>query len=142
MDIRSKGEAVWELIYMLHTAGFINNPGEVLETILQRERQGGTTLGEGVAILHGRLPDIEEPVVALGILPKDQKVLFGEGQGESVEIIYMVLSPERDPGLHLQVLAAIAKLLSDTDVRTRLRYAKDNMEALSIIREHSDGGNT
>jgi len=73
LDVRSKGETVWELIHILYSAGFIHNPGEALETILQRERQGGTTLGEGIAILHGRIPDIKEPAVALGVLPKVRK---------------------------------------------------------------------
>ncbi|MGB3057805.1 MAG: PTS sugar transporter subunit IIA, partial [Candidatus Omnitrophota bacterium] len=121
LEVESKGEATWELIRTLQSAGFIDNPGKVLEIILQRERQGGITLGEGIAILHGRLPEITEPAVALGILPRDKKVIFEGAEDTPVDIIYMVLSPLEHPELHLQVLAAIARLLSDRDARTRLR---------------------
>jgi Kef-type K+ transport system membrane component KefB/mannitol/fructose-specific phosphotransferase system IIA component (Ntr-type) len=138
-DVHSKGEAIWELIRTLQSAGLVRNPGDVLELILQRERQGGTTIGEGISILHGRLPEIREPVVALGVLPAGQYIEFG-GPGEIlIDIVYMVLSPADQPDLHLQVLAAIAKFLSDSDVRTRLRYAKSELEAMKIIREHSEG---
>ncbi|MGB2660869.1 MAG: PTS sugar transporter subunit IIA [Candidatus Omnitrophota bacterium] len=138
LDVRSKGEATWELIHTLHSAGYIHNPGNVLEIILQRERQGGITLGEGIAILHGRLPEITEPCIALGIVPKDRRIIFESAEREPVDIIYMVLSPLSAPGIHLQVLAAIARLLSDKDARTRLRYAKNELEAMEIIKEHSE----
>ncbi|MFQ5952043.1 MAG: PTS sugar transporter subunit IIA, partial [Candidatus Omnitrophota bacterium] len=138
LDVKSKGEATWELIRTLQSAGFVENPGEVLEIILQRERQGGITLGEGIAILHGRIPDISESAIALGVLPKDRKVIFEGAEDVPVDIIYMVLSPEEKPELHLQVLAAIARLLSDRDIRTRLRYAKNEIEAIDIIREHAE----
>ena len=36
-----------------------------------------------------------------------------------------------------EVLAAIARLLSDTDTRVRLRYAEDEAEAMEVIREHA-----
>jgi PTS system nitrogen regulatory IIA component len=117
--------------------GYVENAGEVLDIILERERQGGTTLGEGIAILHGRLPGSSEPAVALGILPKGQGITFGGRDDVPINIIYMVLSPKDKPELHLQVLAAIAKFLGDSDIRTRLRYAKNEREAMKIIEEHS-----
>lgn len=138
LDVSSKGEAIWELIQTLQSAGFVRNPGQILEIILQRERQGGTTIGEGIAILHGRLPEITEPAVALGLLPKDHDIDFGGTEKEPISIIYMVLSPAENPALHLQVLAAIAKFLSDRDIRIRLRYARNEIEAMEIIKEHSE----
>jgi len=137
LDVNSKGEAIWELIRMLQSVGFVHNAGKVLEIILQRERQGGTTLGEGVAILHGRIPGLREPAVALGVLAKDHGIDFGGQEDTSVDIIYMVLSPADKPELHLQVLATIAKFLLDSDVRMLLRYAKNEQEAMKIIEEHS-----
>jgi mannitol/fructose-specific phosphotransferase system IIA component (Ntr-type)/Kef-type K+ transport system membrane component KefB len=138
MDVKSKGEAIWELICILHTNEYIENPGAILEIILQRERQGGTTLGEGIAILHGRIPGLGQPAVALGVLPKDHKIDFGGTVDTTVDIIYLVLTPAGKHELHLQILAAIARFLSDRDIRKRLREAKDELEALEIIREQSN----
>jgi len=136
-EAKSKGEAIWELIRTLQSAGYIDNPGEVLEIILERERQGGTTLGQGISILHGRLPELKEPAVALGIFPKDKGVPFGGSEEQVVDIVYMVLSPLKKPQLHLQVLAAIARLLSNVEARNKLREAKDEYRAMSIIRKYS-----
>ncbi|MBU1862760.1 MAG: PTS sugar transporter subunit IIA [Candidatus Omnitrophica bacterium] len=137
LNVASKGEAIWEMIRTLQSAGLVHNAGVVLETILERERQGGTTLGDGVAILHGRVPELGSPVVGLGVLPRDRSIDFGGGEG-NVSIIYVVLSPSEKPELHLQVLAAIAEFLSNRDIRTRLRYAANELEVMDIIKEHSN----
>jgi len=136
-NVESKGEAIWELIRTLQSAGYIHNPGEVLEIILERERQGGTTLGDGISILHGRLPDLNEPAVALGILQKDRGLAMGGSEDRPVDIVYMVLSPLKKPQLHLQVLASIAGLLTNKEARTRLRESRDEYDAMNIIRKYS-----
>ncbi len=137
LDVKSKGEAIWELIISLQNEGYIKNPGDVLENILERERQGGTTLGKGIAILHCRTTDIIEPAIALGIMPKNASIEFPGRETTNIDIIYMVISPADVPDLHLRVLASIAEFLSNDDMRTRLRYAKDRNEAIEIFQEHS-----
>jgi PTS system fructose-specific IIC component len=137
LDVASKGETIWELICTLHSTGFIQNPGEILEIILQKERQGGTTIGEGIAILHDRIPELSEPAVVLGVLPQDRGIEFDGADDTRIEIIYLILSPAAKHELHLQILVAIAKFLSDRDIRTRLRHAQNELEAMDIIREHA-----
>jgi mannitol/fructose-specific phosphotransferase system IIA component (Ntr-type)/Kef-type K+ transport system membrane component KefB len=137
LRVTSKGEAVWELIRTVESAGYIDNPGQVLEIIMQRERQGGVTLGDGIAIPHGRLPELREPVVAMGIMPEGQPIQIGGSGDQPVDIMYLVLSPTAPHELHLQVLAAIAKLLRNREVRERLRRAQDPREALEIINQYS-----
>ena len=136
--IKSKGEAIWELIRSLHYAGHIHNPGEVLEIILKREHQGGTTLGDGISILHGRLPYIKKPVVTMGLIPSDHKVNFGTAEDAPVDIVYMVLSPQDKPEIHLQVLATLAMILSNQEARESLRHAKDEFEAFNVIKKFSN----
>ncbi|KPL19634.1 MAG: hypothetical protein AMJ92_02485 [candidate division Zixibacteria bacterium SM23_81] len=137
LQVSSKGEAVWELIRTLESAGYIENPGQVLEIIMERERQGGVTLGNGIAIPHGRIPELREPVVAMGIMPQGQPIQIGGPGDQPVDIMYLVLSPPAPHELHLQVLAAIAKLLRNREVRERLRRAQNAREAMEIINEYS-----
>ncbi len=138
LEVSDEGEAIWELVQTLHAAGMIDNPGKVLGIIMERERQGGITLGNGIAILHGRLPELERPAVALGILPEDQPIYCGGAADQPIEVIYMVLSPSEPPELHLEALAAIARFFGNLDARVLLRHAKNHMEAMSIIRKYSD----
>lgn len=138
LDVSSKGEAIWELIQTAYSQGFITKPGDVLEKILERERQGGTTLGEGIAIVHCRLPYLKKPVLVLGVLPQDRDIAFTDVQDDRVNIIYMALSPSEHPEMHLQLLASIAQFLTDPERRARLRGARSEAEALDIIRARSD----
>jgi len=134
LRVRSKGEAIWQLVHNLHSAGYITKPGRVLEIILERERQGGTTLGEGISILHGRLPNLREPVVAMGIISNREEVYFNGNRERPVDIVYLVLSPLDNPRLHLQVLAAIARFLSNLEARKELKKAGNPHEAMEVIR--------
>lgn len=138
-EVSSKGEAVWELIRTIQQAGFIDNPGKVLDTVLERERQGGVTLGDGIAIPHARLPELQKPVVALGVLPEGKPIQVGGPGDRPVDIMYLVLSPPEPPELHIQVLAAIARLLRKEEAREGLRHAANPQEAMEIIKEHSQG---
>jgi len=137
LEVSSKGEAIWELIRTIQQAGFISNPGLVLETILERERQGGVTLGNGIAIPHARLPELQYPVVAMGVMPQGRPIQVGGAGEQPVDIIYLVLSPPEPPGLHIQVLAAIARLLRIEEAREGLRHAQSAQEAMEIINRYS-----
>jgi len=139
LEVSSKGEAIWELIRTIQQAGFIENPGLVLETILERERQGGVTLGDGIAIPHARLPELKQPVVAMGILPEGRPIQVGGAGDQPVDIMYLVLSPPEPPELHIQVLAAIARLLRVEEARDGLRHAGNIQEAMEIINKYSQG---
>lgn len=138
LQASGKGEAIWELVQTLRAAGMIENPGKVLRIIMDRERQGGITIGDGIAIPHGRLEELEKPVVALGVLPEDNPVSFGGPADEPTEVIYLVLSPTEPAELHLEVLAGIARFFENNDARVLLRHAKNHMEAMEIIRKYSE----
>jgi mannitol/fructose-specific phosphotransferase system IIA component (Ntr-type)/Kef-type K+ transport system membrane component KefB len=137
LEVSSKGEAIWELIRTIQQAGFIENPGLVLETILERERQGGVTLGDGIAIPHARLPELQQPVVAMGVMPEGRPIQVGGAGDQPVDIMYLVLSPPEPPELHIQVLAAIARLLRIEEAREGLRHARNAQEAMEIIARYS-----
>jgi nitrogen PTS system EIIA component len=137
LPARDQGEAVYDLIQTVHAAGLIEQPGRVLGVIMERERQGGISLGEGVAILHGRLPELSQPVVALGVLPEEQSLAFGGEADKPCQIVYLVLSPEEPPELHLQVLAAVARFFDQVDARILLRHARSHSDAMEVIRKYA-----
>lgn len=133
-NIHSKGEAIWELIRTHQSVGHIDNAGEILEIILQREKQGGTALGDGVVILHGRLKNIKIPAVVLGIIPEENEIVFGGEEDDPVKIIFLVLSPIDNPNIHLKLLASLAHFLSDAKARDKLVHAKNEYEVMEVIR--------
>lgn len=138
LNATSQGEAIWELVRTHQTLGYTSNPGEILEIIMERERQGGTGLGDGIAILHGRIKELKRPGVVLGLVPEEKEFVIGGADDKPARIIFMVLSPIDEPQLHLQVLAAIAAFLSNNTARDELLASENENEAIDVIRKYCE----
>ncbi|MGE0080696.1 MAG: PTS IIA-like nitrogen regulatory protein PtsN [Thiohalomonadaceae bacterium] len=96
---------------------------EVFDSLLARERLGSTGLGHGVALPHGRVKTSEQTVGAFLRLKKG--VDFDAVDREPVDLLFAMLVPEHSTDEHLQLLAQLAEMFSDTDMRRRLREAAD-----------------
>ena len=93
-----------------------------LESILERERLGGTGVGDGVAIPHARLKGLAAPKAVLAVL--DPAVDFDAADGRPADIIILLLSPEDAGADHLKALARISRLLRRQDIRDGIRAAQ------------------
>ena len=98
----------------------------LLQSLLARERLGSTGLGHGIAIPHCRLKDIDAVIGALITLA--EPIEFDAVDGKPVDIIFILLAPERALQEHLQALAALADVLNRADFRQRLRGATTSAE--------------
>ena len=86
----------------------------VRESVYAREALFPTVIAPGLAMPHARINNLDKLVVALAT--SREGVMFGSGEdGELVKVIVLVLSPANDPGLHLQVVSALAKEFRDLD---------------------------
>ena len=95
----------------------------VFETLLQRERLGSTGIGNGVAIPHGKLPDLDR---LFGLVARlDRPVDFDALDGQPVDIAFLLLAPEGAGADHLKALAQVARALREPGVLERVRNARD-----------------
>jgi len=83
-----------------------------------REDLGSTALGAGVAIPHGRVKGLKQPIAAFVKLKNP--IEFAAPDGEPVSILIFLLVPEKATQQHLEILSSIAQLLSDADARKSL----------------------
>lgn len=101
---------------------FENNQGiartSVFQSLLARERLGSTALGHEVAIPHGRLKQLREPHAAFIRLAEPVK--FDISDGRTAQLLFILLMPETATQTHLDLLAAIARLMSDNEIRQQL----------------------
>ncbi|WP_111641159.1 PTS IIA-like nitrogen regulatory protein PtsN [Marinimicrobium alkaliphilum] len=100
---------------------------DLFRRLVARERLGSTGIGHGIAIPHCRVENAEGTLGAL-ITLKDP-IDFDAIDGESVDILFAMLVPERAQDEHLQTLAALAAALNDSAFRDALRSA-DSHDAL------------
>jgi nitrogen PTS system EIIA component len=102
----------------------------------QREKLGSTGIGEGVAIPHGKIPDLNELVVAFGRSKKG--ITFDAIDGKPVNLFFMLLAPENSTGQHLKALARISKMLKTPNFRKKLIDAKTTSDLYKAIVEQDE----
>jgi PTS system nitrogen regulatory IIA component len=106
---------------------FENNQGVarslVFDSLFARERLGSTGLGQGVAIPHGRIKGLKEPIGAF--LRLRTAVAFDAPDGRPVALVFVLLVPEQANEQHLEILSELAQMFSDKDLRANLGTATD-----------------
>ncbi len=103
----------------------------LVKVLLEREKLGSTGIGDGVAIPHGKLNGVSEPIISFGRSTKGLD--FDSMDEQPVYIFFLLIAPENSAGIHLKVLAKIAKLLKNSSFRKRLMEAKTREELYEII---------
>ena len=96
---------------------------QVFDSLFAREKLGSTGLGQGVAIPHGRIAKLRDATAAF--VMTSQPIPFDAPDGQPVNLIFVLLVPERANDLHLQILGELAQMFSDTPFRNRLLACKD-----------------
>lgn len=94
---------------------------DVFDSLLARERLGGTGVGYGVAIPHGRLKNTEHTLGAF--IRLKEGIDFDSADHQPVDLIFALLVPEQSTEEHLQVLARLAAMFHDDAIREKLRQA-------------------
>jgi nitrogen PTS system EIIA component len=105
----------------------------VFRVLVDRERLGSTGVGHGVALPHGRVGGISDAVLALATL--DDPIDYQSPDRQDVQIVVGLLVPEDANDAHLQILARLAQVLSQDQLRNRLLQANDKDEVFSALRE-------
>jgi len=95
----------------------------VTDNLFARERLGSTGLGHGVAIPHGRIKGLKNPLAA--VIRMQQAIGFDAPDDEPVALLIFLLVPEAATQRHLEILSEIAELLSDRGLRDKLKAAPD-----------------
>jgi len=93
----------------------------------------GTGVEKGVAVPHVRLKGIDTPAVAFGRsklgIDRDAR------DGLSTHFVFLILTPEHEEVLQVQILGAIAHVMMTAEVRTRLMNAQHEGEVFEILNQ-------
>jgi len=107
----------------------------VFDALFDREKLGSTGLGYGVAIPHGRIRALKEPVCAFARTA--QAIPFEAPDGEPVSLVFAMLVPEHATEAHLEILSELAQMFSDANLRAALSATQDIQAAHRLITEWS-----
>lgn len=103
----------------------------VYENALAREALGGTGVGDGVAVPHARIKDLEKSCGVFALL--EAPVDFEAPDGKPADLVFLLLSPEDSGADHLKALAKITRALRQPSLRASLRAARSGEALLAVL---------
>jgi PTS system nitrogen regulatory IIA component len=110
---------------------------QVFDSLFAREKLGSTGLGQGVAIPHGRIAKLRDATAAF--VKTSHPIPFDAPDGLPVDLIFVLLVPERATDLHLQILGELAQMFSDTQFRNRMIACEDTASIYQLFNDWSSG---
>ena len=114
-------------------AGRFDDAEELYNKLWEREQLGSTGIGEGVAVPHCKMPDLDSVVVSVALLPEG--IDFRAVDQQPVRLVFLVISPEDQPTAHLQCLAAISKWIKAKSHIERILQVKDSPAIYALLQE-------
>ncbi|BCJ94378.1 PTS fructose transporter subunit IIC [Anaerocolumna cellulosilytica] len=127
----SKTEAIEQMVRLMEVSGKLLDREGYKRGVIEREEEGTTGIGDGIAIPHCRSEAVKTPGLAAMVVKHG--VDYDSLDGEPVHLIFLIAAPNTKDNVHLQVLSKLAGLLMDDTFVERLKNAKNNEEFLEII---------
>ncbi len=132
VKVKSKQDALEQLVsFLCHTHPMKSSRDEVMKAILKREESMPTGIGHGIAVPHAIVGEGDKIVGVLGLM--DPPVDFGAPDGEPARLVILIATPESQKRRHLEVIAAITRMLRDESIRSKLYEADTSEEIHEII---------
>ena len=128
-DARS---AIAELSDLLAADGRVTDRDGFVDTVVAREADtGGTGMGSGIAIPHGKSAAVARAGLAFG--RHAGGLDFGSEDGTPSDLVFLIAAPEGADDLHVRVLSRIARKLIHESFRTSLREAASPQDVVDIV---------
>lgn len=137
LESTAKQASIEELVNVLVANGDIADAKKVLESVLERESTRTTGIGNGLAIPHGKSPGAAHLTMAIG--KASTPIDFQSIDGRPVTIIWLLVSPPDQSGVHIKALAAISRLMTSDKFRFAMNNAKTPEEMHEIIQRQETG---
>jgi PTS system nitrogen regulatory IIA component len=133
---RDKKGVLEELVSVLVEHGRLKDTEKSVQVLLERERLGSTGIGDGIAIPHGKLSQINSIICSFGRTRTG--IDFQSIDEKPAYLFFLLLAPVDSASEHLQALARLSRLLKDDQLRKRLLEANTKKDIYRIIAEEDE----
>ena len=117
-------------------AGKFSDSNILYERLYDREKQESTGIGNGVAIPHCKVDNLQQVVLAVGYSPVG--VDFKAVDGQPTFFFFLVVSPSSSSVLHLRALAALSRLLRSSNFLSHLQRRPGKDELIALIKQEEE----
>ena len=108
---------------------------DVWQKIISRNATEGFYVGSGLVLPHARVQGIEKSFLAFGVCPKGFEGVQ-KTKGELATIMCLLLSPEKDPMIHMYVIKHIAQKLMDAQGKNRILNSLVALDVKELLAEN------
>ncbi|MFR6310892.1 fructose-specific PTS transporter subunit EIIC [Anaerofustis stercorihominis] len=130
-DVKDKSGAIDFLVDLMDKSGRLSDKKEYKKGVLEREAQGTTGIGEGVAIPHSKNKAVKEAGLSAMVIKNGLD--FESLDAQPAYLFFMIAAPDGENNVHLEVLSRLSTLLMDENFRQDLIDSKDKDEFLAMI---------
>ena len=103
----------------------------VFQVLNERERLGSTGIGDGIALPHGRLNGLTEPLAA--VIRLRQGLDFDSVDDGPIQLIVGLLVPANATEQHLNILASLAETFNNRERREAILNARDAQTLFTLL---------
>jgi fructose PTS system EIIBC or EIIC component len=128
---RDKSDAITQMVDLISASGKITNRTQYTDGVYEREKEGSTAVGDGIAIPHCKSDAVTAPALAAMTVPAG--VDYEALDGEKVNLIFLIAAPNSKENIHVDVLSKLSTLLLDERFAHNLLAAKNTNEFLAVI---------
>ena len=136
---KDKDKLLKNAVKLMCRSGIINNEKEYLNSVLKREKESTTGVGNGIAIPHGRCKAVDKAGLAAIVLNKP--VEYEALDNKPVELLFLIAAPEDKGNVHLEILSKLAMMLMDQEFTFRLKNSRTAEEFIRAIDEAEENKN-
>ncbi len=120
---RDKHEAIRELCAVAAEETQMPPVEDLYQAVISREDVIGTAIEEGVAIPHARIADVTTPLIVIG--RSREGIDWNSPDGQPTHLVFMIITPQDEDWIQLQVLRHIAVTLKEESNRACLMRQTD-----------------
>ncbi len=133
-SLLEKEEALRQLLHECCQANPHLDEESAWQSLLLREKQGSTFIGEEIAIPHARLENLDKPIIVIGV---NKIGIYDKESSNTARIMFLMLSPASDPNSHISILGNISKMASDSKWRSMMLQADSPKDIIAIVRSQA-----
>lgn len=127
----TKAEVLNKVVDLMIKSGKITDREAYSRKVFDREEEGTTGIGGGIAIPHGKCQAVKEAGLAAMVIPAGAP--FDSLDGAPVELVFLIAAPDTEDNVHLAVLSKLSVLLMNPDFIGALKAAPTKEAFLGVI---------
>jgi len=136
LNSSKKEDAIKELIGVLEGHDIFSDPEAIFQAVIEREKIGTTGVGREVAIPHCKKKECKKFAIALGLTSNG--IDFSSIDEKPVKIIFLLVGPEENPGMHIRLLSRISRLIAKEQLREKLLQVSESVAAYTLLKDEEN----